>query len=144
MRRQVRLLSEAMNVDDAVLQALDIPKVIAFAGHMVDRPGQALSRFPAAAEESVRTAIHEALDRYGAGFGYSSAACDADILFIEEMLDRGGEVHIVLPFKRDDFVETSVAFAGSDWVARFHCVLERATVVNFATNEGYLGDDVLF
>ena len=144
MRRQVRLLSEAMDVDAAVLQALDIPKVIAFAGHMLDRPEQVVSRFPAAAEQRVRTAIREALDRYGAEFGYTSAACGADILFIEEMLDRGGEVHIALPFRRDDFVETSVAFAGTDWVTRFHRVLERATAVSFATNEGYLGDDVLF
>ena len=144
MRRQVRLLSEVISIDPAVLQALDIPKVVAFAGHMNDRPGAKLTRFPAALEPQVCTGIRAALDRYGAEIGYASAACGADIIFLEEMLARGGQIHIALPFNREDFVKTSVAFAGNDWVERFERVISNATAVTHATTEGYLGDDILF
>jgi class 3 adenylate cyclase len=51
---------------------------------------------------------------------------------------------VVLPFDRGDFVRTSVAAGGAEWVARFDAALARATRVIFATEEGYLGDDILF
>ncbi len=144
MRRQVRLLGEVLEIDGAVQQALDIPKVVAFTGHMIDRPDSDTSRFPPQLEALVRTQIREALERLGADFGYASAACGGDIIFLEEMLTRGGEIHIALPFRRDEFVDTSVKFAGDDWVTRFEHVLSHATAVTYATNEGYLGDDILF
>ena len=144
MRRQVRLLSEVISIDAAVLQALDIPKVVAFAGHMIDRPGSKATRFPPALEPQVRTGIREALDRYGAEIGYASAACGADIIFLEEMLARGAQIHIALPFRREDFVKTSIEFSGPDWVERFERVISSATAVTHATTEGYLGDDILF
>ena len=118
MRRQMRMLSEFLDIHQNVLSALDIPKVVAFAGHMIDAPNVERPRFPPDIEPRVRTGITAVLERLGADFGYSSVACGADILFVEAMLERGGEAHIVLPFKREDFVETSVRFAGADWVAR--------------------------
>lgn len=144
MRRQVRLLGEVLNIDPAIQQALDIPKVIAFTGHMIDRPGSETSRFPPELEAPVRTRIREALERLGADIGYASAACGGDIIFLEEMLARGGEIHVALPFRRDEFIDTSVKFAGDEWVERFEHVLSHATVVTYATSEGYLGDDILF
>lgn len=144
MRRQVRLLSEVIDVHRDVLQALDIPKVVAFSGHMIDAPGSTRRRFPPELESRVRARIREALERHGADFGYASAACGADIIFLEEMLARGGEIHVTLPFKRDEFILTSVEFAGAGWTRRFEDVLARATAVTYATSEGYLGDDVLF
>ena len=50
----------------------------------------------------------------------------------------------MLPFDREDFVATSVAIGGADWVARFDAALASATRVILATEEGYLDDDVLF
>jgi len=53
-------------------------------------------------------------------------------------------VNVVLPFDRDDFLRTSVAVGGSEWIARFDAALARATRVIMATEESHLGDDVLF
>jgi class 3 adenylate cyclase len=92
----------------------------------------------------VAKAIAAGLERADAGFGYCSAACGADILFIEQMLKRRAEVHVILPFAQQDFIETSVAFAGAHWVKRFHAALGRATSVTRALHERYLGDDILF
>ena len=144
MRRQISLLKDHIDVDAAVLKALDIPKVVAFTGHMIDGPDARRVRFPASIEETVRNAVRQALERHQAEFGYASAACGGDIIFLEEMLARGGQIHIALPFRREDFIETSIAFAGDGWIERFESVLARATSVTYATTEGYLGDDTLF
>ena len=34
--------------------------------------------------------------------GYGQLACGADILIAEALLDRGGELHVVLPFAEED------------------------------------------
>lgn len=144
MRRQVMMLAPVVDGTASVLRVLDIPAVVAFAGHMIDTPDRTNPRFPGEIENLVASTIADTLEQLNAGIGYSSAACGADILFIEAMLERGGEANILLPFKREDFLETSVAFAGATWVKRFERVLERASSVRFATRESHLGDDCLF
>src|SRR5262249_1745755 len=95
----------------------------------------------------VSAAINEVLADLNATVGFCSAACGSDILFAERMLERQAEVHIVLPFARDDFYSSSVDFGLPEmapWRLRCDTVLERATQVHYATTEGYLGHDVLF
>ena len=92
----------------------------------------------------MRAAIEAEIDRLDLRVGYSSAACGGDLLFIEAMLARGGEVNIVLPFAKADFIETSVRFAGEAWVERFERALEQANHVQYVTAERHLGDDRLF
>ncbi|MFT5175759.1 MAG: class 3 adenylate cyclase [Gammaproteobacteria bacterium] len=144
MRRQVLFLSRVMQVDPRVLQALRVPRVVAFSGHMIDAASRPKARFPAAIERSVYDSIAHALQQVDAGIAYASAACGADILFIEAMLDRGAEVHVVLPFGNDEFIRTSVAFAGQGWVRRFFSAMSRVTSVRYASRENYLNDDILF
>ena len=144
MRRQVKLLAPAIHGADAMLEALPVPRVAVFTGHMIDAPGRAQPRFPAHIEPAVAAAIGRAVEDNDFGFGYCAAACGADILFAEQMLARGAELDIVLPFRREDFIATSVAFAGGDWVARFERVLARAASVRYGVEESHLGDDVLY
>lgn len=144
MRRQLRLLGEALDVPDAVNAALHVPSVLVFTGHMIDAPWRTRPRFPPGLETAVAARIRESIDRLGAGFGYCSAACGGDLLFIEAMLDRGAEVHITLPFDRRDFLATSVAFAGERWIARFQNALLRATSVSHGVRERFLGDEDLY
>ncbi|MGE3535870.1 MAG: TRAFs-binding domain-containing protein [Candidatus Tectimicrobiota bacterium] len=144
IRRQVQLLAAHIPVDQALLEVLRAPCVAMFSGHMLDAPGRAAPRFPAALEGAVRQALLAELQRLDVGYGYAAAACGADILFHECLLHYGAESHVILPFRQDDFIQASVAFAGEEWVQRFHQVLSRATTVHYAIEEGYLGDDVLF
>jgi len=144
MRRQVRLLSANVDIPASVHAALDVPRVVVFTGHMLDVPGRSPARFPCELEPAVAQAIAERVEAMGVGFGYCSAACGSDLLFIEALLARGAQVHITLPFEREDFIATSVAFAGGDWVARFERALAQATSVTFGVRERYLGDESLF
>ncbi|HEY2968299.1 MAG TPA: adenylate/guanylate cyclase domain-containing protein [Casimicrobiaceae bacterium] len=144
MRRQVTLLSRVMPRASEVLEVLPAADVLAFAGHMIDAPDRSRPRFPAALAPAVAAAIRERLSRLHLPVVYTSAACGADLIFVEAALDIGAEVNVVLPFDREDFIRTSVAPGGDGWAARFDHALSRATRVIMATEERYLDDDVLF
>ncbi len=144
MKRQVRLLSRVMPVEQSLLDIFRLPNVVAFAGHMIDKASRPTPRFPAVIETPVYEVIVSELQALDAGIGYTSAACGADLLFIEAMLERGGEVHIVLPFAKDEFINTSVAFAGPKWIGRFISAMSRASSVRYASREGFLNDEILF
>jgi class 3 adenylate cyclase len=123
---------------------LPVPDVIAFAGHMIDAPGRAVPRFPPDLVPAVEVAVRERFADFHQPIVYASAACGADLVFIETALERGAEVNVVLPFDRQDFVRTSVAVAGEGWLRRFDTALAHAARVIMATEENHLGDDVLF
>jgi class 3 adenylate cyclase len=144
MRRQVQLLAPRIDGGAEILAILAMPRVALFTGHMIDAVERRVPRFPPHLEAAVRERIAQAIRASGAGFGYSSAASGGDLLFIEELLRQGAEANVILPFQRDDFVQTSIAPAGPAWVARFDQALGRAASLTYCVDENYLGDDVLF
>ncbi len=153
MRRNVLLLTQKAKVSDEILGLFNIGSVVAFSGHMIDDPARGERKLPPRfppdpeLERAVAQAIGERLDELGATIGYCSAACGSDILFAEGMLKRGAELHVVLPFDKNDFYRTSVDFGlpeMSKWRERCDQVLTRAAEVHYATSENYLEDSVLF
>jgi class 3 adenylate cyclase len=78
------------------------------------------------------------------GFGYGSLASGADVIVAEALLARGAELHITLPFERDEFVAVSVADSGPEWVTRFETCLAAASSVTFATEGAYLDEPCVF
>ena len=144
MRRQVNLLCGVIPRAREVLEVLPAADVLAFVGHMIDASDRSKPRFPAALAPAVDAAIRGRLARMHLPVVYASAACGADLMFVEAALDVGAEVNVVLPFDREDFIRTSVAPGGDGWVARFDHAFSRATRVIMATDERYLDDDVLF
>ena len=132
-RRARSLFSGPRALDrDWLDKCFDFPSVVVFAGHMVDAAGRTTPRFPAAREGEVRAAIKAKLEEHNAGIGFSSAACGADLIFCECMLERGARVDLVLPCPVEAFKLQSVTFAGGDWEKRFHAVLAAANSVLFA------------
>ncbi len=128
-RRNARLLMAQLNVPpDRLDRCFHIPSVVLFSGHMIDQKDRPEPRFPAQLEQVVYREIRERLRKFDAGFGYASAACGADILFLEAMLERDGEIHIILPYGQDQFVADSVDRAPG-WKARFDRLLEKAASV---------------
>jgi class 3 adenylate cyclase len=65
---------------------------------------------------------------------YGSAACGADLLFLEAAREAGAETHVVLPFPVDAFRAESVDFAGGDWGERFEQALARADSVTVTSD----------
>jgi hypothetical protein len=70
-------------------------------------------------------------------------ACGSDILFAEAMAETNAQVTIYLPFGKEDFLKTSVAFAGDHWVNRFNELVKKYPV-KIMTTERYDGNAELF
>jgi hypothetical protein len=142
-RRQLRLVCALTGTDPAIIGVLAGPGVAHFCGHRISAAGTP-GRFPAAAEQDVAERIEAELTRDAPRYAYGSLASGADILWAEALLARGAELHVVLPFARDAFIESSVASSGGDWVERFHRCLAAAFTVTYATDDAFVADDALF
>jgi class 3 adenylate cyclase/tetratricopeptide (TPR) repeat protein len=129
--RNASLIVEYRQGDMALIQrCFQLPKVVVFSGHMIDEPGRTTPRFPPEIESQVYQAIRDRLIQLDARLGYASAACGSDILFLEALYELGGEVHIVLPHEREQFIKDSIdIIPGSSWRHRFENVLAKATEV---------------
>jgi class 3 adenylate cyclase len=142
-RRQLRLICRAHAMAEDVLAPLAPPVVMHYTGHMMAAPGMQ-GRFPAGQETRVAAEIADMLARRHVGFGYGALAAGADILFAEALLERGAELHVVLPFAREEFVDVSVAPSRERWIGRFEACLAKAASVTYATDDRYLGHDWIF
>jgi class 3 adenylate cyclase len=142
-RRQLRLVCDQQGIDRDVLAPLAGPRVAHYCGHRV-AAGRTDGGFPASALPRITQAISREVERLRPAYGYGSLANGADIVWAEALLANGAELHVVLPFARDEFVRASVADAGHEWVGRFERCLAAATDVSYATDDAFLGDDVLY
>lgn len=135
-RRNARMIMKYLQVDFGPIEnCLSIPPVVVFAGHMIDRPNRPEPRFPPHFEQSVRHALRTLLSRHNVGFGYSSAACGSDILFMETIFDLKAEGYVVLPYEKSSFISDSVDIVpGADWRERCDSVLEHATKVTICSD----------
>jgi class 3 adenylate cyclase len=142
--QQIELLRRGgVVVPAALAEIVKPPTVVVFTGHALDRPGEG-PHFPSGLEALVRAEIAQQLDELDAQVGYSMASCGSDLLFIEAMLERGAEVNVVMPFAQDDFIAEDVRYGGPRWEMRFKNALKLAASVTYATEERYLGHEMLY
>ena len=139
---QLLILEHFINVPEEIMKMFAPPKIAVFAGHMIDH-NRSAPRFPEEISEQVKFAIINELRLNKIRIGYSSLACGSDILFIEALLELGGEANIYLPFNREDFIKTSVDFAGEHWLERFKKI-EESQKVTYISKSKYEGLDILF
>ncbi len=134
---QAKRICESLDWDFSPLKKIfRVPEVIIFSGHMVDAPGRRAPRFPVQYVDAAAEQIRLTLDSVGAQTGISSAACGSDLLFIEAMLARDADIQVVLPWRKEEFKQTSVLAGGDEWARRFDRALEEATSVTFLSQQG--------
>lgn len=133
-RRNARLLLEAGGHPSALLDSwFRLPAVGVFAGHMIDRPGRPSARFRPQDEEPVAREIRALVEELDLRVGFSAAACGGDLLFLEALLERGAEIHVVLPYLPEAFRPECVDFLPG-WGERFDRVLAGAKEVVVASD----------
>jgi len=110
--------------------------VAIFAGHIADEAERPAARFPQSCEESVRDRIKRWLAANSVLVSFSSAACGSDLIFLCAAQEAGVETNVVLPFRAENFIESSVRFGDDRWVALFEEVTKKAASITI------LNDDV--
>ena len=140
-RRQARLLLAHFNLDRHRFDhCFNIPRVIVFTGYRVDQPDRAIPRFSPALFGKVRKEIAIRLKNLDAAISYSSASHGFEILFLEEMLKRNGEINIVLPFPAKEFKKAcETIIPGTYWGQRFNRVLKKASRLIIASQHSNKG-----
>ncbi len=107
-RFYARYLAEALGKPrDFFKRAFPPLQLIVFSGHLPD-PTKTPVRFPASSIALVRERLKKKLADADARVGMVSASAGADLLFIEALRARDGDVHVILPWSRDEFRRTSV------------------------------------
>jgi class 3 adenylate cyclase len=145
-RKNARLLLSTREDElHRIERCFRIPSVVVFVGHMIDRAERKVPRFPAELADSISLEIEKRLEKLDAKFGFSSGACGSDILFLEAMLKRGGETHIILPYERDQFIQDSIDVCpGGGWKSRFERLVKHATEVVCVSPHRLTGGSILF
>ena len=138
--RQLQRLCHCLGHDFKSLGFATPPAVIHYTGHLLSHTG----RFPEHQETRVAARIQELLEFHNVGVGYGSLAGGADILFAESLIKRGADLHVVLPFEREEFLKVSVLRCGPRWAERFEHCLNAARSVRMATEDAFLQDEQLF
>ena len=103
-------------------------QTIVFTGHMVDAPGRATPRFPAARVDAAARRIDAALAALDAGredLAFTQGAAGGDLLFAEACLARGVPLRLLLPLAEAEFVAASIlpVVDGAAWHARYRAVV---------------------
>ena len=123
--RQFALILAARGADARWLDEFRPPRSINFAGHLGVAPAQA---------SALRAEVDGWLAEHAIGFGFGALAAGADIVIAEALLARGGELHVVLPTRLDQFVAQSVAPYDPAWGPRFAACLAAAESVQCVTS----------
>lgn len=124
---QLREVAEALGEDTAWIDRFAPPASLHFAGHMG-------LRSDGESEMALVRALDSWLDRMSIGFAWGALAAGADVVIAERLLDRGIVLHLVLPCPPKQFETQSVSPAGTDWVARYRRVLDRAASIRQAAD----------
>ena len=125
-----------------VIEKMHLPGIGIFSGHMIDRPGRKIPRFPAYAEEQVRSELAEIIRKRNIRIAFCSCACGGDILFLEEVLKAGGECFIVPPLPMEATISGSVdIIPGANWKERLFNIFKNDNVFVFEPECDEIGVD---
>jgi tetratricopeptide (TPR) repeat protein len=120
--RQFALILAAQGRDSTWLDSHRPPRSLHFGGHMSFDP-------KVVRREHLDEKIAAVLEEESVGFGFGALAAGADIIIAEALLERGAELHAVLPGGAEAFAAVSVDPFGKAWRRRFDAVLAMAETV---------------
>ncbi len=114
--RQLREILQVSGESFALLEGLSPPPSLHFSGIM-DLAGE---------QEQVREELDALFERLRPGAAFGALAAGTDVLVAEMALERGVQLHVVLPGTLEQFREISVEPYGASWSERFDRLVEGA------------------
>lgn len=140
-RRNARLIIEHLKGAPIFIEEhLPVPKVVVFTGYVSSGPDgespppPSPQCVPVELESEVRRVIVERLKELNAGVGYAAVPSEADTLFLEAMLELGGEAHAVLPCQPSKLFKLS-AETEAEGGSRYKSILARVTGIVTASEQ---------
>ncbi len=125
--KQFRMMSEKREKPIAWLDEFTPPKAMHFAGPIFQHD------LSAPKVDDLTRRLTDCVQKNDIGFGFGALAAGSDILIAEALLNEGGQLHVVLPTNKANFVDQSVRPFGDPWVDRFEACWQAATS-HFAFN----------
>ena len=144
VKKHLPRIAEKLKIPNDILNMLSGPTIGVFTGHMFDASDRPTPRFPIAMRDQVAAEIGEIIDASQIKIGYCSAACGGDLIFCREILNRGLELHVILPFADEEFRRTSVVLNGVDESSEYWSIINSASSVSVATDESHLNNPCLY
>jgi hypothetical protein len=138
----LQAISPSAEQEDLVLSAIRRPKIVAFAGHRVDRTGTGRTRFPETISSRVKRRLKKFLLELKPDIGIASAADGSDILFHECMQEMNRRTHLILPEPADHFRKRLHASNKEKWIQRFDKVLSNAETVEISSHSRFESEAV--
>ncbi len=124
-KKQLLTVCAARGSEACLLDELRVPSVIYYCGHRnLDDAGT--------------LQIAAQMAALNTGFAYGSLCSGGDILMAETALAAGIELHVVLPYRAEDFVKSSVS---PGWEARFAACMAKARTVSYVIDNDVLEHD---
>lgn len=130
-RRNARLLLRYLTGDtSAIERLLPVPRIAVLA-RSFSQSTDLFDRPPSReAQDLMRQVIRQRLSERGVLIGYASVESLTGILFLEALLQMDGELHIVLPYDKEEFVaDTLRAETASDYSDRLERLISSAVEV---------------
>ena len=122
--RQFAMIAEESGGNSGWLDPFRAPPVLHFSGIL------GIAADDADAVSRVRAAVLG----IAPGFAVGALAAGADIIAAEILVERGSELHVVLPSEPDEFRRSSVETCGVAWVPRFEHMLAEAQSLTVCSN----------
>lgn len=135
-RRQLRREAAMLGISPNIVDALRIPTVLHYTGHM-PKPGQD----DTAIEALIAAALDAAIGAHRVGMAFGGLAAGLDILAAEALLRAGITPTVVLPCDPCTYEAASVAPAGERWLSRYRDLLARVRIQQI-DERPFPGDDL--
>tara|TARA_R110001606_G_scaffold21065_4_gene74686 strand:- start:1507 stop:3327 length:1821 start_codon:yes stop_codon:yes gene_type:complete len=132
--RQLRLVMRLLQLPLPWLREMEPARPCHFAGHLFHAAPCADGVGPAR-EAGLACAVAAAFEQENIGPCYGAIAAGADIMVAEVAIERGNELHLVLPVPVNVFIDASVRPLGGDWVKRCEACLSSAAAILEVTTD---------
>jgi hypothetical protein len=129
----------------------DIKRSLIFTGHLIDAVDRNEKRFTVGMMTKARNLIQTCLDeemRHDApDIAVTSLAAGGDMIFADEVLKRGIQLIVFLPFEKERFIRESVSYnkgkhetTSTDWETEFERIIQLAdrVIIGKDTSDGDL------
>ena len=135
-RRNARIILDCLGTDRGFIdRCFLLPRVVLFYGGSFALRTPTWRGWPSGLEEQMRSVIGARLQEVNGRIGYSSAACVPDLLFLEALLECGGEAHVIFPYDREQLLQDwGENFPRNVWGQRYDRVIQKAEVMTASTH----------